>query len=157
MKPARTVAPLRAAGVALGMGMGGFVDGIVFHQILQLHNMLSARVPTDVLVGNKINMFWDGIFHAAVWGLTALGIGLLWRAGRRLDVDWHGRSFSGALLVGWGLFNCIEGVINHHLLHLHHVHERAGLSGWDYGFLAWGAAMVIGGVLLAGSRASASR
>jgi hypothetical protein len=31
------------AGLLIGCGMGGFVDGIVFHQILQFNNMLSAR------------------------------------------------------------------------------------------------------------------
>jgi uncharacterized membrane protein len=35
--------PLIAAGTALGIGMGGFVDGIVLHQLLQVHNMLSAK------------------------------------------------------------------------------------------------------------------
>ena len=35
--------PLVTAGLVLGLGMGGFVDGIVFHQLLQTHNMLSAR------------------------------------------------------------------------------------------------------------------
>lgn len=38
--------PLIAAGVALGIGLGGFVDGIVLHQLLQVHNMLSAKFPT---------------------------------------------------------------------------------------------------------------
>ena len=53
-----------AAGMLLGIGMGGFVDGILFHQILQLHNMLSNRVLRDSLVHEQINMFWDGLFHA---------------------------------------------------------------------------------------------
>jgi uncharacterized membrane protein len=39
--------PLVAAGALLGIGLGGFVDGILFHQILQLHNMLSNWVPRD--------------------------------------------------------------------------------------------------------------
>lgn len=38
--------PLIAAGAALGIGMGGFLDGIVLHQLLQVHNMLSAKYPT---------------------------------------------------------------------------------------------------------------
>ncbi len=37
--------PLVAAGLVLGVGFGGFVDGIVLHQILQWHNMLSSVVP----------------------------------------------------------------------------------------------------------------
>ncbi len=141
--------PLLSAGLALGIGMGGFVDGILFHQILQLHNMLSARVPNTDYVGAKVNMVWDGFFHAGVWTITAAGILLLWRAGRSHGANLSGRLLGGALLMGWGLFNLIEGVIDHHLLQLHHVYEPMGLSIWDYLFLLWGAAMLLGGWALA--------
>jgi uncharacterized membrane protein len=104
-------------------GLGGFVDGIVFHQILQWHGMLSSRIPPDTVAAIKVNMVWDGWFHAAVWLMTVFGLTWLWRSARRADVAWSGRSLVGALLCGWGLFNLIEGVINHHLLGLHHVHE----------------------------------
>src|SRR4051812_34845106 len=93
--------PLIAAGVLIGAGMGGFVDGIVFHQILQYHNMLSARIPPTDLIGAKVNMTYDGYFHAGVWVLTALGILLLFRAGQRRDVPWSGRILFGAVLAGW--------------------------------------------------------
>ena len=36
--------PVVAAGIVLGAGLGGFFDGIVFHQILQVHNMLTGRI-----------------------------------------------------------------------------------------------------------------
>jgi uncharacterized membrane protein len=137
--------PLLSAGLALGIGMGGFVDGILFHQILQIHNMLSARIPNTDYIGAKVNMVWDGFFHAGVWTITAVGILLLWRAGRRAGANLSGRLLTGALLLGWGLFNLVEGLIDHHLLQLHHVYEPMGLSIWDYAFLAWGAAMALGG------------
>ncbi|MBB3911141.1 DUF2243 domain-containing protein [Sphingomonas desiccabilis] len=137
--------PLLSAGLALGIGMGGFVDGIVFHQILQFHNMLSARIPNTDYVGAKVNMVWDGFFHAGVWTITAIGIALLWRAGRREGADLSGGLLAGSLLIGWGLFNLVEGVIDHHLLQLHHVYEPSGLSAWDGLFLLWGAGMVAGG------------
>lgn len=140
--------PLLSAGLALGIGMGGFVDGILFHQILQLHNMMSARIPNTDYLGAKVNMVWDGFFHAGVWTITAIGILLLWRAGRQRAADLSGRLLAGALLMGWGLFNLIEGLIDHHLLQLHHVYERMGLSVWDYAFLAWGAGMLAGGLAL---------
>lgn len=141
--------PLLSAGLALGIGMGGFVDGILFHQILQFHNMLSARIPNTDYVGAKVNMVWDGFFHAGVWTITAAGIVLLWRAGRRGDANLSGRLFCGALLMGWGLFNLVEGVIDHHILQLHHVYEPMGLSIWDYAFLLWGAVMALGGWITA--------
>ena len=33
---------LRAPGILLGIGPGGFVDGIVLHQILQWHHMTTG-------------------------------------------------------------------------------------------------------------------
>jgi uncharacterized membrane protein len=139
-------APLVTAGTFLGIGMGGFVDGIVFHQILQLHNMLSAKVPKTTIANIEINMFWDGMFHALTWAMTAVGLVLLWKAARRIDVPWIGRVFVGALFLGWGLFNLIEGVIDHHLLNLHHVYEARGVSIFDWMFLLSGVVFIIGGL-----------
>jgi uncharacterized membrane protein len=141
--------PLLAAGILIGAGMGGFVDGILLHQILQWHNMLSSRIPPDTLVNSKINMFWDGVFHAGVWIMTALGIAMLFRAGTRRDVLWSGRTFAGALALGYGLFNLIEGTINHQWLGLHHVNEYASNRGlYDAAFLISGALLAIGGWVL---------
>lgn len=128
--------PLIAAGVLIGAGLGGFIDGIVLHQILQWHNMLSARLPPNDLINAKINMFWDGLFHAAMWVMTAIGLTLLWRVGERKDVAWSRRTFLGALVLGWGLFNFVEGMIDHQLLGLHHVYEyTTDKLPWDLGFL----------------------
>jgi uncharacterized membrane protein len=140
------------------MGMGGFLDGILFHQVLQVHNMMSAWIPVEDLVSAKVNMVWDGLFHAAVWAITAVGIAMLWRAARRRTDDFSNRGFAGALLVGWGLFNLIEGLVDHHLLGVHHVYERAGQSVWDIAFLVWGAAMALaGGLMIAAARTGESR
>jgi uncharacterized membrane protein len=141
-----THSPLIGAGVLLGAGLGGFVDGITFHQILQWHNMLSANIPPVDIVTAKINMFWDGLFHAATWVMTAIGLALLWRAGGRSDVRWSGRTFVGSLMAGWGLFNLVEGLIDHQLLGIHHVSEySADKLPWDVAFLASGALFILGG------------
>jgi uncharacterized membrane protein len=131
-----------SSGILLGAGLGGFVDGILLHQILQWHNMLSSvRPPTD-LVAMKFNMVWDGLFHAFTWLMTAAGLARLWRAGQRADVPWSTRTFVGSLFTGWGLFNAIEGVIDHQLLGIHHVHPGTGQLAWDLGFIASGLAMI---------------
>ncbi len=138
--------PLVAAGILLGAGLGGFVDGILLHQILQWHNMLSGQLPPDTLVRAKVNMYWDGLFHAAVWVLTAVGLGMLWSATGRHDVPHSGRTLLGGLLLGWGLFNVVEGIIDHEVLGLHHVYEYTpNHLPADLGFLAFGLALLLGG------------
>lgn len=140
--------PLISAGTLLGIGLGGFVDGILFHQLLQVHNMLSAKLPPTSVVNIEINMFWDGVFHAFTWAMTALGLALLWRAVGRRDVPLSTRTFVGSLSLGWGLFNLVEGVIDHHILHLHHVTEGEGHLIWDVAFLASGVVLAVAGWLL---------
>ena len=140
-----------AAGLLLGAGLGGFVDGIALHQILQWHNMLSSVRPPTTLVEMKVNMVWDGLFHAMTWTSTAVGLALLWRAGGRADVPWSGRTFAGALAAGWGLFNAVEGVIDHQLLGIHHVHPGTHQLAWDVGFIASGVALLAVGAALIGA------
>jgi len=73
---------------------------------------------------------------------------VLWRMAGRRRRPWSVRRLLGSLLIGFGAFNVIEGTISHHLLGLHHVNETAPESHWiywDLGFLAWGAAMLVGG------------
>lgn len=148
MNDTTTRRPLIAAGTLLGIGMGGFVDGIVFHQLLQIHNMLSAKYPTTgveaerLVVNLEINMFWDGLFHAFTWIMTALGLALLWKGVQRRDVPLSTKTFVGSLFLGWGLFNLVEGIIDHHLLHIHHVTETANHLIWDLAFLTSGLVLI---------------
>lgn len=132
----------------MGIGMGGFVDGILFHQILQIHSMLSAKYPQTSVENIEISMVWDGLFHALTWTTVAVSVGLLWHAAKQKNAPWSGISFLGAQLLGWGIFNLVEGMIDHHILGIHHVVERLGLSVYDYLFLLSGVVLIITGLLL---------
>jgi uncharacterized membrane protein len=140
--------PLVSAGVMLGIGMGGFLDGILFHQLLQTHSMLSATVPKTSIANVEVNMFWDGLFHAFTWLTTALGIAALWSATRQNVIPGSSRVLIGSMVLGWGLFNFVEGIIDHYWLHLHHVVERLGLSVYDHAFIASGVLLSGLGLLL---------
>ena len=149
-----TISRPRGPGILLGIGLGGFLDGIVLHQILQWHHMLTSEgsYPKDTVAGLETNTLWDGIFHAATWVAVAGGIYVLWR--RTTDWRWaiSGRAFIGWMLVGWGLFNLVEGIVDHHILTIHHVREGADDQwAYDLGFLAFGALLVLGGWVLAQS------
>ncbi|MGZ8993290.1 MAG: DUF2243 domain-containing protein [Burkholderiaceae bacterium] len=136
-----------APAILLGIGLGGFVDGILLHQILQWHSMLSNLVGTSTVAAMHLSMFWDGVFHAATWIVTFVGVMLLWQSGRRGTNPPLG-IFSGAMLMGWGAFNLIEGLINHHLLELHNVREVMEPTVWNVGFLAFSAAMFLIGLVM---------
>jgi len=128
-----------AAGVLLGIGLGGFVDGIVLHQIAQWHQMLSAVVPPESMAAMKRNMAADGWFHAAVWIATFAGVMVLWRAVRGPGALPSTRHLLGNMLLGWGAFNLVEGIIDHHLLELHHVRDLPQhVPAYDWIFLAVG-------------------
>lgn len=136
------------AGLLLGFGLGGFFDGIVLHQILQWHHMVShvEDYPVTTVAGLKANTLADGLFHAATYLFVVVGVWYLWRYAGREDRPWSTRAFIGLLLVGFGAFNVVEGVVDHHLLELHHVREDSSNQlAWDLGFLAWGVAMIVGG------------
>jgi uncharacterized membrane protein len=138
----------RAPGILLGIGLGGFVDGIFLHQILQWHHMLTSEgsYPKTTLAGLETNTLWDGLFHAVTWVAVGVGIYLLWR--RTTDWRWaiSGRALLGWMLVGWGLFNLVEGVVDHHVPTLHHVREDAAhRTAWDLAFLAFGALLILAG------------
>ncbi|OWV72772.1 hypothetical protein ATY76_08185 [Rhizobium sp. R339] len=138
----------RSSGILFGLGLGGFFDGIVFHQLLQWHHMFSAWYSIDSVENLEFNTFWDGVFHSATYLFLLAGLFILWRAARRPHFRWSTTELIGAVLTGFGLFNLVEGVIDHHLLGIHHVNETVDQSAWlywDIGFLVWGAVMLAAG------------
>ena len=146
---------LAIAGVLLGIGLGGFVDGILLHQVLQWHHMLTAtgHHSMETVGGLETNTLWDGLFHSATWVATAAGIGVLWHGMPLKHQPGGGRALAGLMAVGWGAFNLVEGLIDHHLLGIHHVRDDVETKWpWDVGFLVFGALLVVGGLAMARRR-----
>jgi uncharacterized membrane protein len=146
--PQERVFPV-SAGILMGLGLGGFFDGIVFHQVLQWHHMLtSAGYPATSVPNLEVNTLWDGFFHVSTYILVILGLLILWRAAHQTHRRWSSAGLAGTILMGFGLFNVVEGLIDHHLLGIHHVNETVPPEQWTYwdiGFLVWGALMLLGG------------
>ena len=143
--------PSRLPGLLYGVGLGGFVDGIVLHQVLQWHHMVSdtEEHPVTTLSGLEANTLADGIFHLVTW-LFVLAASFVtvrrWQQGRLApSFPFH----VGGLLIGWGAFNLVEGTIDHLVLGVHHVRDDlGGPLAWDIGFLVLGALLVGAGMLL---------
>lgn len=123
--------------------------------------LTSDGYPANSLQNLQVNTLWDGLFHMTTYIFVAIGLALLWRAAHRTHVFWSGKMLVGTLFMGFGIFNLVEGIVDHHILGIHHVNEtvpRDQWIYWDVSFLAWGAAMLVGGWLLlrAGKRETAS-
>ena len=120
--PAPPTAPpsIRLPGIILGVGLGGFVDGILLHQILQWHHMLTstntdrvgiAYYPADTVHGLRMNTLWDGVFHTFTWLCVLVGLAILYsRVEHSRGRVWTSRALWGLVLFGWGLFNVVEGL-----------------------------------------------
>ncbi|MFJ8195148.1 DUF2243 domain-containing protein [Streptomyces sp. NPDC096094] len=157
---AATTAPssIRLPGIVLGVGLGGFADGILLHQLLQWHHMLTSTNDDRIGVkyynpntvsGLEMNTVWDGIFHTVCWIAVLLGLALLYsRVTHNRRAVWASRVLWGWILAGWGLFNLVEGVLDHHVLGIHHVYAGPHQAWWDAGFLVLGALLLVGGYLL---------
>ena len=145
--------PSAAASLMYGIGLGGFVDGIVLHQLLQWHHLVSSTSHSvQTVAGLEVNTLADGFFHLFSW-FVVVGASIVtlaqWRQGR-LPPSW--RFHLGGVLAGWGGFNVVEGLVDHQLLGIHHVRDDlGGPLSWDLGFLALGLALVGVGWLLARS------
>ncbi|MEQ3626201.1 MAG: DUF2243 domain-containing protein [Celeribacter sp.] len=125
-------APWLKYALLLGVALGGFFDGILLHQILQWHHLLSL-IPavTDL----RVQVLWDGYFHLLMYVLDMVGLWGLWWAGRRQE-EIAGRSLLAALTAGFGIWRMLDGVLSHWLLGIHRINidSEAPLCGISAGF-----------------------
>lgn len=128
------------SGLLIGVGVAGFLDETVFHQLLHWHHFYDKSTPTVGLVS-------DGWFHAVSWAAMVAGLFLFADLQRR-HATARTRLWAGAL-IGFGGFQVYDGLIQHKVLGLHQI--RYGVELWPYD-LGWnvvgGLALVLGLVLL---------
>ena len=94
--------------VLLGLGLGGFFDGIALHQVLRWYHMFtSAGYPANTVENLELNTLGDGLFHASTYAFTLIGLAFVWSAARLAVFRWStkllvgGSSPAGALLTSW--------------------------------------------------------
>lgn len=143
-----------AGSLVFGFGLGGLADGIVLHQVLQWHNLVSDRVTNQTLAGLQANVFWDGVFHLTTTVLLVVGVLLLGPA-------WHSRehapgnfsALAGLTLIGWGAFHVVDQLVFHELLDLHNIREGVTNSAlYNWGFFAIGLVLAASGAAFWRSR-----
>lgn len=118
----------------IGFALSGFFDGVLFHQILQWHHLLSL---VEGAGGLAAQVLWDGAFHALMYVLAAVGLWLLWKGRRGLDAPGAGRRVAGWGMVGFGLWHVVDAVISHWALRIHRIRVDAESPLlWDVGVFA---------------------
>ena len=141
---------LKLPGIVLGIGLGGFFDGIFLHQLLQWHHMFSAKISVDTVAGLRMNTLGDGVFHTVTWLCVLVGLYVLYaRVTEARREVWKSGVLWSWILCGWGWFNFVEGLVDHHLLKIHHVYPGPNQLIWDLLFLASGVVFIIVGWRLA--------
>jgi uncharacterized membrane protein len=124
-------------GGVLGFALGGFFDGILLHQILQWHHLLSLVPGLDDL---RVQVLWDGYFHALMYLVALAGLWGLWRARRRAMIEGlvlNGVPLAGALLLGFGTWHAVDAILSHWLLGIHRIKlDSPSPLAWDLFWVA---------------------
>jgi uncharacterized membrane protein len=109
------------AAAVTGVGLSGFFDGILLHQVLQWHHLLSL-VPGETWRSIENQILADGLFHVLMYGVTAAGLVMLWRARRELSGGEVGaRHVGGGFLLGFGAWNLVDVGLFHWVLGIHRI------------------------------------
>lgn len=119
LSPAGSWSSLRWAGYALGFGLGGFFDGILLHQVLQWHHLLSAveQARSDI----RFLIMTDGLFHVLMYVIAAFGLWLLWRGRRHFAASGADRRMLADALIGFGAWHILDGILSHWVLGIHRI------------------------------------
>jgi len=124
----------RWSGYLLGFALGGFFDGILLHQILQWHHLLSGLEggPWRDL---RVQVMADGLFHLAMYVVALAGLWALWRTRAQYGQPGAGRLLWAYVLIGFGAWHVLDAVLSHWLLGIHRIRmDAANPLLWD---LAW--------------------
>ncbi|HEX8660753.1 MAG TPA: DUF2243 domain-containing protein, partial [Brevundimonas sp.] len=119
----------------LGIALSGFFDGILLHQVLQWHHLLSL-VPGETIQRLTTQILADGLFHVLMY-VIALGGGIwLWRQREGLAAPGGSRRLAVGLLAGFGAWNVVDVVLFHWILEIHHIRlDTSQPLAWDAGWL----------------------
>lgn len=116
---------LLGAGV-FGFGFSGLIDVVILHHVFQLHHLVSGIYPTNTLEGLRINILADGLFSIGMIIIGGIGAGVLWQSERRSTVPLALRPVAGAAVIGVGVFDLYDVLVDHIALGLHQPASQGG-------------------------------
>ncbi|OAS14870.1 DUF2243 domain-containing protein [Paenibacillus oryzisoli] len=110
------------SGLLFGLGLVGFIDETVFHQLLHWHHFYDKSTT-------QIGLVSDGFFHAFSWFAT---IGSLFMfADLRRQKSLHLTRWIGGVFLGSGSFQLYDGTIQHKIMRLHQIRYTNNVIFYD--------------------------
>lgn len=130
----------RLVGGLIGAAVMAAVDEIVFHQVLGWHHFYDRSTP-------GVGLLSDGLLHTAeLLGLVA-GFFLYADLRRRRTLA-PAHAWAGFVL-GLGVFQLFDGIIDHKLLRLHQIRYRVDVTPYDWAWNTVGLLLLMIGTALA--------
>jgi uncharacterized membrane protein len=133
------------SGILFGIGLAGFFDETVFHQLLHWHHFYD-RSTTD------IGLISDGLLHSFSWFATVGGLFIFADLRRRQALSLS--NWWGGVLLGAGGFHLYDGIIQHKILRLHQIRYVDNVLIYDLVWNITAVLMIIAGTLIVRRRSS---
>ncbi|MBD7939021.1 DUF2243 domain-containing protein [Cytobacillus sp. Sa5YUA1] len=127
------------SGILFGLGLVAFIDEMVFHQLLSWHHFYDQSTT-------KIGLLSDGLFHAFSWFATVASLFMV--ADLRRRNSWWKKRWIGGVLLGIGLFNLYDGLIQHKVFKLHQIRYGVDLLPYDLVWNITAALITIIGIII---------
>jgi len=121
-------------GLLLGVSLGGLFDGILLHQVLQWHHLLSL-LESQSVQDIRVQIMADGLFHVLMYVVACVGLLLLWRP-NPLQAPARSSALLGTVLLGFGVWQFVDVVLFHWIIRIHRI--RVDVDNplvWDIGWM----------------------
>ncbi|KGR76012.1 DUF2243 domain-containing protein [Ureibacillus manganicus] len=127
------------SGILFGLGAVAFIDETIFHQLLHWHHFYDKSTTSVGLVS-------DGLFHAFSWFATVAALFMVGDLRRRNS--WQKKRWFGAYILGAGVFQLYDGIIQHKLMRLHQIRYNVEIFYYDLVWNVIAAIMIVIGLTI---------
>nr|WP_227004070.1 DUF2243 domain-containing protein [Salicibibacter halophilus] len=127
------------SGILFGIGMMAFIDEALFHLLLQWHHFYDRSTT-------EIGLMSEGLLHAFSWFATIASLFML--AGIKKRNGFWLKRWGGGVLLGAGIFQFYDGIVQHKLMRIHQVRYVDNLIVYDLVWILAAVLMIVGGAFL---------
>ncbi|MGN8647246.1 DUF2243 domain-containing protein [Gracilibacillus sp. HCP3S3_G5_1] len=127
------------SGILFGLGLVAFLDEALFHQLLHWHHFYDRSTT-------NIGLISDGLFHAFSWFATIAGLFIFADLRRRNGL--MVRKWWGGVLLGGGVFQLYDGIIQHKIMRIHQIRYVENVIVYDIVWNTIALLMMIIGIIM---------